>query len=182
MTLCAHKRGPIRVPLAGWTEDAGLFGSVPCYRAIGSRARSRAGLWGRCLARSKAPVGRRWHVARVGLSSCTWKQRTGKLSRGAGSVSSPGKERCGPMAKRVLVIAAHPDDELLGCGGTVALHTQAQDQVTAVIACEGESLRYGPGGIGQRSHIESAAQKLGVLDVRLLGFPDQQLDTITLTK
>src|SRR5216683_6153794 len=86
------------------------------------------------------------------------------------------------MSKRVLVIAAHPDDELLGCGGTVALHTRAQDQVTAVIVCEGESLRYGPRGVGQRAHIESAAQKLGVADVRALGFPDQQLDTITLTK
>jgi len=42
------------------------------------------------------------------------------------------------MAKRVLVIAAHPDDELLGCGGTVALHTQRGDAVVSVIACEGE--------------------------------------------
>src|SRR5438874_6148499 len=84
--------------------------------------------------------------------------------------------------RKVVVIAAHPDDELLGCGGTVALHTQAQDHVTTVIACEGESLRYGPAGVGQRAHIEAAAQKLGVTDVRLLEFPDQQLDTITLTK
>src|SRR6266496_1573616 len=66
------------------------------------------------------------------------------------------------MAKRVLVIAAHPDDELLGCGGTVALHTQRGDAVVSVIACEGETL--------------------GVRDVRQLGFPDQRLDTITLTE
>jgi LmbE family N-acetylglucosaminyl deacetylase len=83
--------------------------------------------------------------------------------------------------KRVMVIAAHPDDELLGCGGTIALHARAGEQVTTVIACEGESLRYGKEGVGQSSHTERAAGKLGVEDVRLLGFADQRLDTITLT-
>src|SRR5947199_93251 len=72
------------------------------------------------------------------------------------------------MAKRVLVIAAHPDDELLGCGGTVALHTQRGDAVVSVIACEGESLRYGPGGVGQADHMRRAAETLGVRDVRKL--------------
>src|SRR5947208_1189929 len=82
--------------------------------------------------------------------------------------------------RRVLVIAAHPDDELLGCGGTVALHTRAGDLVTAVIVCEGESLRY-PQGVGQAEHTRRAAAALGVTDVRVLGFPDQKLDTFPLT-
>ena len=85
------------------------------------------------------------------------------------------------MSDNVLVIAAHPDDELLGCGGTVALHTRRGDTVTAVIACEGESLRYGPGGVGQTDHMRRAAAELGVTDVRPLGFADQRLDTIPLT-
>ncbi len=54
---------------------------------------------------------------------------------------------------RVLVIAAHPDDEVLGCGGTVALHARAGDEVHTAIACEGESLRYGRAGVGQSEHI-----------------------------
>jgi LmbE family N-acetylglucosaminyl deacetylase len=83
---------------------------------------------------------------------------------------------------RVLVVAAHPDDELLGCGGTVALHSQAGDRVTSVVVCEGESLRYGPEGVGMRSHMERAASRLGVEDVRLLGFPDQRLDTFSVTE
>src|SRR5256885_8830707 len=86
------------------------------------------------------------------------------------------------MTKRVLVIAAHPDDELLGCGGTVALHVRAGDAVTAVIACEGESLRYGPNGVGQRGHTRRAAAELGVADVRELRFRDQRLDTLSLTQ
>ncbi len=85
------------------------------------------------------------------------------------------------MTKRVLVVAAHPDDELLGCGGTVALHARAQDAVTSVIVCEGESLRYGPDGVGQAEHTRRAAELLGVSDVRTLCFPDQRLDTLTLT-
>jgi len=85
------------------------------------------------------------------------------------------------MNKRILVIAAHPDDELLGCGGTVALHVKAGDTVTAVIVCEGESLRYGPAGVGQAEHTRRAAAALGVADVRSLGFADQRLDTLALT-
>jgi len=84
------------------------------------------------------------------------------------------------MSRSVLVIAAHPDDEVLGCGGTVALHARAGDEVTAVIACEGESLRYGPGGVGQSEHTRRAAEMLGLKESRPLGFPDQRLDTLTL--
>jgi LmbE family N-acetylglucosaminyl deacetylase len=82
---------------------------------------------------------------------------------------------------QILVLAAHPDDEVLGCGGTVALHARAGDHVTSVVVCEGESLRYGPEGVGQREQMHRAAERLGVQDVRLLGFADQRLDTLTLT-
>ena len=84
------------------------------------------------------------------------------------------------VPRRVLAIAAHPDDEVLGCGGTLALHARAGDQVTAVIACEGESLRYGPGGVGQSQHTRRAADVLGLIESRQLGFPDQRLDTLSL--
>lgn len=83
--------------------------------------------------------------------------------------------------KRVLVIAAHPDDELLGCGGTVALHTLRGDHVTSIIVCEGESLRYEGQNIQQQSHIYKAAEILGVQDVRSLQFPDQKLEKYLLT-
>src|SRR5690606_12417928 len=54
--------------------------------------------------------------------------------------------------------------------------------VTVVIACERESLRYGPGGLGQEDHIREAAGELGVEAVRLLGFPDPRLHTGPLTE
>lgn len=84
--------------------------------------------------------------------------------------------------KRILVVAAHPDDEVSGCGGTMALHARSGDSVTCVIVCEAESLRYGKEGVGMHTHMMQAAKKLGVSDVRLLEFPDQKLDTFTLTE
>ena len=82
---------------------------------------------------------------------------------------------------KVLVVAAHPDDELLGIGGIVIRHVQAGDEVRSVIMCEGESLRYG-GDVGQPQAIAEAAQIMGVSKVYHLKFPDQKLDTYTLTE
>ena len=84
----------------------------------------------------------------------------------------------------VLVIAAHPDDEVLGCGGTLPLHVRNGERVEVVIACESESLRYGgPGGtIDMNAQMHAAAKELGVHEVTLLGFEDQNLEAIRLTK
>lgn len=82
---------------------------------------------------------------------------------------------------KILVVAAHPDDELLGVGGIVARHTAAGDEVRSVIMCEGESLRY-HGDVGQNKAIAEAAKILGVSKVYTLGYPDQKLDTYTLTE
>ena len=80
------------------------------------------------------------------------------------------------MKNDILVIAAHPDDEVLGCGGTIAKHASQGDNVTVCIVCEGESHRK----IIQDDwgFIDKAARILGVLNTIQLKFPDQKLDTI----
>jgi LmbE family N-acetylglucosaminyl deacetylase len=83
---------------------------------------------------------------------------------------------------RVVVVAAHPDDEILGCGGVTALHAAAGHRVVTVIACEGQSLRYGDREVAMAEQSRRAAAVLGVRDLRLLDFPDQRLDTVTLTQ
>ena len=83
---------------------------------------------------------------------------------------------------KVLVIAAHPDDEVLGCGGTVALHAQNGDEVWSVIVCEGASLRNVKQSDSDTHHAQNAADVLGVSNLIMLDFPDQRLDTFTLTE
>ena len=84
--------------------------------------------------------------------------------------------------RRILVIAAHPDDEILGCGGSIAKHMCRGDHVTIVVACEGASLRYGETAADEHcAQAYEAAKVMGVTDLRLLGFADQQLERQLLT-
>jgi len=81
----------------------------------------------------------------------------------------------------VLVVAAHPDDELLGAGGTVARHAANGDLVKLAVMCEGVSLRYEPGWDAQvRKQACDAARILGVSDLVMGDLPDQRLETIPL--
>ena len=80
-----------------------------------------------------------------------------------------------------LVIAAHPDDEVLGCGGTMALHTRRGERVVTLIACESVSLRYRDSDLDMERQTRDAAAILEVEDVLQFGLPDQALDTMTLT-
>ena len=81
----------------------------------------------------------------------------------------------------VLVIAAHPDDEVLGCGGAIALHRDAGDPVTVVIATKGRTANDSQSGKAQFTYTDAAMRVLGVTDFRFLGFPDQRMDTFGLT-
>lgn len=81
--------------------------------------------------------------------------------------------------KRVMVIAAHPDDELLGVAGTLAKHVSLGDEVRAVVVSEGASSRYAEGVDNElQAAGRRAAAHLGLASIEFLGLPDQRLDSL----
>jgi LmbE family N-acetylglucosaminyl deacetylase len=87
----------------------------------------------------------------------------------------------------VLVVAAHPDDEVLGCGGTVARHADDGEDVFVAILGEGITSRYNdraqadPALITDlRAASERAVKVLGARDLFLYDLPDNRFDTVPL--
>lgn len=92
------------------------------------------------------------------------------------------------MAERVLVVAAHPDDEVLGIGGTLARHIACGDAVHILILAEGASSR-GPGGRSAAIASEvaalmdaacAAARIIGAAEPSFAALPDQRMDELPL--
>ena len=87
------------------------------------------------------------------------------------------------MSKTVLVIAAHADDEVLGCGGAILKHVKAGDSVHLILCADGVSSRPDSRDLDLQNRL-SAAKKahsiLGIEDVHYLNFPDNRMDSLGL--
>lgn len=84
---------------------------------------------------------------------------------------------------KILVVAAHPDDEVLGCGGTIARLINEGHQVHILILADGESSRGTDSNSFNKDQIQrrtKAAQKagsiLGCTSVTVYNLPDNRLD------
>lgn len=87
----------------------------------------------------------------------------------------------------ILVIAAHPDDEILGVGGTVAKHAANGDHVFAMILGEGQTSRFDKREDAGTTIIEKlhgntikAAEVIGFREVFFENFADNRFDSVDL--
>jgi len=85
------------------------------------------------------------------------------------------------MNKTILVIAAHSDDEALGCSGVIARHVAEGDNVHLLFMTDGVASRSGSGdGDNRLTSAHSASKILRVTSFTNLNFPDNQMDSIPL--
>jgi LmbE family N-acetylglucosaminyl deacetylase len=90
--------------------------------------------------------------------------------------------------KKILVVAAHPDDEVLGCGGTVARLIKEGYAAYSLILGEGITSRDAIRDTGKRekelqalkAQAKKANQCLGIKELWMHDFPDNRFDTVAL--
>jgi LmbE family N-acetylglucosaminyl deacetylase len=92
------------------------------------------------------------------------------------------------LKKKVLIIAAHPDDEILGCGGTAARLVRENKKVFTAILGEGVTSRQDKRDREKskaalyrlKEQIIRANKIIGIEDLFIHDFPDNRFDTVPL--
>lgn len=87
------------------------------------------------------------------------------------------------MNENVLVVVAHPDDEVLGCGGTIARHVAEGDVVHVVYMADGVGARGGDflaEAAWRNEARDNALRTLGVSGWHALDFTDNRMDSVPL--
>lgn len=87
------------------------------------------------------------------------------------------------MSKVIAVIAAHADDEVLGCGGAIAKFIKAGCQVHVLLLADGETSRsnldpkdYDKAKKARNKAAMCANEILGTTSLTMLNFPDNRMD------
>ena len=83
------------------------------------------------------------------------------------------------MTQKVLILAAHPDDETLGAGATIARLAAEGHYIHLVTFTDGVGAR-GHDAPNRNSKLEEVSEKLGISSYACGQFPDNQLDSVPL--
>ena len=88
------------------------------------------------------------------------------------------------MSKKILVVAAHPDDEVIGCAGTIKKFTDSGNEVHLIVGSDGVSSRNTNKSeyIKRNEALENSCEFLKINKIYKLQLPDNQMDTIPLLK
>ncbi len=83
---------------------------------------------------------------------------------------------------RILVVAAHPDDEALGCGATMARYAAGGTPIEVLFLTDGVGARRAQDEqvLERRTRSEQACSVLGIQPPRFSDFPDNQMDSVPL--
>ena len=87
------------------------------------------------------------------------------------------------LKNKILVIAAHPDDEAIGCGGTLAIHQKKGDEIYLLFMTNGVSARNNYSNneiLKRRKMADTVSTQLNVKKTFYLDFQDNQLDKVPL--
>lgn len=90
------------------------------------------------------------------------------------------------MPKKILIVAAHPDDEVLGCFGTVSRLIQEGYEAYTLILGEGKTSRDNQRDVALRTQelselnheIQHANKTIGIKEVFVYNFPDNRFDSV----
>ncbi len=85
--------------------------------------------------------------------------------------------------KSILVVAPHPDDEILGCGGVIKKFALSNNEIHVLIMSRGKKGLYPEERIlNVRKEALDAHRILGVTNTRFLDFPAPELDTVSISE
>ncbi len=80
---------------------------------------------------------------------------------------------------KVIVISVHPDDETLGCGGTLLKHSAQGNDLFWLIATKANEPQWSAQEIARKAaEVDKVAKAYGMEQVFRLGFPAARLDTV----
>jgi LmbE family N-acetylglucosaminyl deacetylase len=80
--------------------------------------------------------------------------------------------------KRVLVVAAHPDDEVLGCGATISKYSRRGTEFMVLFIAEGSSCRYESPNCDDSIHAIADRTRQAINALALLGVKDYHFNNL----